>query len=178
MKSIFTAIILFSLVIISSIAHAQQGAGVFTIASGNCSSILSPVINNTWCLIPGPPPNLLLWNGSSYISTSIPNVNINSIQTTINGTFGNVSCSESITGSALKIVNCLLTNYVETGTPQTVCFNGATCTVNLNGVNFSQAPNLLGYCGTYYPTVTLNELVLPANASMLAESCNITAIGQ
>lgn len=63
MKRIFTAIILFSLILIFNTAHAQQGAGVFTVASGNCSSILSPVVNNTICITPS---GVFVWNGSSY----------------------------------------------------------------------------------------------------------------
>ena len=78
----------------------------------------------------------------------------------------------------LKIATCYLNAYQETGTAQTVCFSGSGCTANLAGVNFSAAPNLLASCGTYEPSSTASTLTLPANAAMVAETCNITAIGQ
>ena len=100
-------------------------------------------------------------------------------QTTVTGpTAGTATCSEPLAGGSFKVVNCLLTAYQETGTAQTVCFNGSGCTVNLAGANFNAAPNLFASCGTYEPTATATVLTLPANASMTAETCNITAIGQ
>ncbi|MGD0673149.1 MAG: hypothetical protein ABSB13_13805 [Candidatus Binatus sp.] len=92
-------------------------------------------------------------------------------------TAGTATCSESMQGT-LKIATCYLNAYQETGTAQTVCFNGSGCTANLAGVNFSAAPNILASCGTYGPTSTATVLTLPANASMTAETCNVTAIGQ
>ncbi len=96
---------------------------------------------------------------------------------TLTGTAGTAVCSQSMQGT-LKIATCYLNAYQETGTAQTVCFNGSGCTANLAGVNFSAAPNILASCGTYGPTSSATVLTLPANASMTAETCNITAIGQ
>jgi len=101
----------------------------------------------------------------------------------VNGTSGTATCSMSLSGT-LKVVTCYLNGYAQTGTAQTVCFNGTGCTANLGGVvgvgsaNFSAAPNLLASCGTYNPGSTATVLTLPANASMTAETCNVTAIGQ
>ncbi|MGB8412643.1 MAG: hypothetical protein WCE23_07445 [Candidatus Binatus sp.] len=97
--------------------------------------------------------------------------------TTLTGTAGTAVCSQSMQGT-LKIATCYLNAYQETGTAQTVCFNGSGCTANLAGVNFSAAPNILASCGTYGPTSSATVLTLPANAGMTAETCNITAIGQ
>lgn len=97
--------------------------------------------------------------------------------TTLTGTAGTAVCSQSMQGT-LKIATCYLNAYQETGTAQTVCFSGSGCTANLAGVNFSAAPNILASCGTYAPSSTASTLTLPANASMTAETCNITAIGQ
>ena len=97
--------------------------------------------------------------------------------TTLTGTAGTAVCSQSMQGT-LKIATCYLNAYQETGTAQTVCFNGSGCTANLAGVNFSAAPNILASCGTYEPSSTASTLTLPANAAMVAETCNITAIGQ
>ncbi len=96
---------------------------------------------------------------------------------TLTGTAGTAVCSQSMQGT-LKIATCYLNAYQETGTAQTVCFNGSGCTANLAGVNFSAAPNILASCGTYGPASTATVLTLPANASMTAETCNVTAIGQ
>jgi hypothetical protein len=96
---------------------------------------------------------------------------------TLTGTAGTAVCSQSMQGT-LKIATCYLNAYQETGTAQTVCFSGSGCTANLTGVNFSAAPNILASCGTYEPSSTASTLTLPANAAMVAETCNITAIGQ
>jgi len=95
----------------------------------------------------------------------------------LTGTAGTAVCSQSMQGT-LTIATCYLNAYQETGTAQTVCFSGSGCTANLAGVNFSAAPNLLASCGTYEPSSTASTLTLPANAAMVAETCNITAIGQ
>lgn len=68
----------------------------------------------------------------------------------------------------LKIATCYLNAYQETGSAQSFTFPTA----------FSAAPNLLASCGTYNPPATASVLTLPANASMTAETCNVTAIGQ
>lgn len=87
--------------------------------------------------------------------------------TTLSGTSGTANCSMSMQGT-LKIATCYLNAYQETGSAQTFTFPTA----------FSAAPNLLASCGTYNPTATASVLTLPANASMTAETCNVTAIGQ
>ena len=87
--------------------------------------------------------------------------------TSLTGTSGSASCSESMQGT-LKIATCYLNAYEETSTAQTYTYPTA----------FSAAPNLLASCGTYEPSSTASTLTLPANASMTAETCNLTAIGQ
>ena len=87
--------------------------------------------------------------------------------TTLTGTSGSAVCSQSMQGT-LKTATCYLNAYAETGVAQTFAYPAA----------FSTTPNILAACGTYEPGSTANTLTLPANASMTAETCNITAIGQ
>ena len=89
------------------------------------------------------------------------------VTTTVTGTSGSAVCSQSMQGT-LKTATCYLNAYQETGTAQTYAYPTA----------FSTSPNLLASCGTYEPASTASTLTLPANASMTAETCNITAIGQ
>lgn len=94
-------------------------------------------------------------------------VNVVPSATTLTGTSGTANCSMSMQGT-LKIATCYLNAYQETGSAQSFTFPTA----------FSAAPNLLASCGTYNPPATASVLTLPANASMTAETCNVTAIGQ
>ena len=89
------------------------------------------------------------------------------VTTTLTGTSGSAVCSQSMQGT-LKTATCYLNAYQQTGTAQTYAYPAA----------FSTSPNLLASCGTYEPASTASTLALPANASMAAETCNITAIGQ
>ncbi len=86
------------------------------------------------------------------------------------GTSGGASCSQSFQGT-LKISSCYLNAYANTGAAQTYTFTTA----------FSTTPVLQisgGSCGTYNPTSTSTVLTLPANAGMIAETCNVVLIGQ
>jgi hypothetical protein len=103
-------------------------------------------------------------NGAGTVGPS------NAYYALLSGTAGTAQCSESVQG-VLKIANCLLTGYQETGTAQTFTFPTA----------FSFVPVLqegAGSCGTYNPTTTATALTLPANAAMTAESCNVVLLGQ
>ncbi|MBF6569880.1 MAG: hypothetical protein IVW54_13510 [Candidatus Binataceae bacterium] len=127
-----------------------------------------------------PGPNITL-DGDSKLCTQTANqynamnfqgaIGPNLAQTSQNGTSGKATCSEAIQGTAWKVVSCYLNGYAETGTAQTFTFPTA----------FSTTPVLLesgGSCGTYNPASTATVLTLPANASMTAETCNVTAMGQ
>lgn len=176
----------------ASIIDSWSGAGAIINGSGAMSILRTyfasgaPTITTTgtFCgqqniplnVLPGNPGNGI--GGINACPQSAP-WDSATVQIPITGsTAGTAACSEPMAGGSFKVVNCLLTGYQETGTAQTVCFNGGGCTANLGGVNFSTAPNILASCGTYEPTATATVLTLPANASMTAETCNITAIGQ
>jgi hypothetical protein len=92
--------------------------------------------------------------------------------TAFTGTSGAGQCSQAFGGSgALKIVNCSLGSYAQTGAAQTYTFP----------YPFVVTPILLmtgGSCGTYNPTTTTTVLTLPANSGMTPESCNIALMGQ
>jgi hypothetical protein len=145
--------------------------GLIPIENHNGSAL--PMFNCVDCVVSGQtvPPIVSTEPNQATVFNSFPTAQ------TVTGVSGTGVCSQSMQGT-LKTVTCGLSAYQETGTAQTVCFNGTSCTVNLAGVNFSIAPNLLASCGSYNPTATASVLTLPANAAMTAETCNITAIGQ
>ncbi len=125
-----------------------------------------------------------IFNGEPGVTLNQTPLNLTPASQTANGTSGSANCSMSLQGT-LKVVTCYLNAYSETGTAQTVCFNGTGCTVNLAGVNFSTNPAMIvggataNSCGTYNPgNASSTVLTLPANASMTGETCNIILMGQ
>ena len=108
-----------------------------------------------------------VFNGELSLTLNGTPLNLVLSPTTLTGTSGVATCSQSMQGT-LKTATCYLNAYQETGTAQSFTFPTA----------FSAAPNLLASCGSYNPTATAGALTLPANASMTAETCNVTAIGQ
>ncbi len=108
-----------------------------------------------------------VFNGELSLTVNGTPLDLVPSATTLTGTAGTALCSMSMQGT-LKTATCYLNAYQETGSAQTFTFPTA----------FSAAPNLLASCGTYNPTATASVLTLPANASMTAETCNVTAIGQ
>ncbi len=154
-------------------SHGSYPATPYSLPITNVGGSYLPSFTCIHCAVPG--------QSVPGVVSSEPNqaaaFNAAPAATTLTGTAGTAVCSQSMQGT-LKIATCYLNAYQETGTAQTVCFNGSGCTANLAGVNFSAAPNILASCGTYGPTSTATVLTLPANASMTAETCNITAIGQ
>lgn len=91
------------------------------------------------------------------------------IPTVLSGSAGTSSCTEMVDdGGIQKTANCYLNAYQETGTAQTFTFP----------IPFVTAPNVLQACGSYSASATATTLTLPANASMTAETCNVTAVGQ
>ena len=70
LKRILFAAMFLMMAMVTTRAYAvpPTGQGVFVVNS--CSSIVSPVTNGTWCLTPGPPPLVSVWNGSSYVPAS------------------------------------------------------------------------------------------------------------
>jgi hypothetical protein len=102
--------------------------------------------------------------------TAASSLSVTPPASTLTGTSGTASCSESLQGT-LKMANCYLNGYAENGTAQTYSFPTA----------FSTTPVLQesnGSCGAYNPTTTASVLTLPANASSTAETCNVVLIGQ
>ncbi|MGH7782087.1 MAG: hypothetical protein ACREQR_19900 [Candidatus Binataceae bacterium] len=97
-----------------------------------------------------------------------------------NGTAGYAACTMNDQGT-IKVVSCQLSGYQETGTAQTVGFASGG-TITLPGINFATAPNVVqsscANTGATAASATTSALTLPAGASMTAESCNITAMGQ
>jgi len=97
-------------------------------------------------------------------------LNSNPTATSQNGTSGTASCSESMQGT-FKIASCYLNGYANTGVAQTYAYPTA----------FTTGPVLMeggGSCGAQNPSTTASTLTLPANAGMVAETCNIVVMGQ
>ena len=135
--------------------------GLIPIESVNGGAI--PEFNCINCSVTGQtvPPIVSTEPNQAMVFNSFPT------PTALSGTAGTATCSQSMQGT-LKTATCYLNGYQETGPSQTFTFPTA----------FSAAPNLLASCGSYNPTATASILTLPANASMTAETCNVTAIGQ
>jgi hypothetical protein len=115
--------------------------------------------------------NYSWWNTGSQSTGNT--LTLSSPPRAFTGSSGTASCSQTVQGT-VKIVTCYLHGYKQTGTLQTYAFP----------VAFSTYPSLVeggqigNSCGTYNPSVTASSLTLPADASMSAETCTITAIGQ
>jgi hypothetical protein len=119
---------------------------------------------------------IIFSSGTQLLNTSfteIGPVNPKPTATTLTGTSGSATCSQSVQGN-LKIATCYLNGYAETGSAQTFAFPTAFSTYPYLGIGGATQ----GTCGTYNATTSASTLTLPANASMTAETCTITAIGQ
>jgi hypothetical protein len=80
----------------------------------------------------------------------------------------------------LKVATCNLSAYQQAGTAQTFTFPTAftTAPVILEQASGTATGGAAGSCGTYHASASANELTMPANAAMTAETCNVIALGQ
>jgi hypothetical protein len=94
------------------------------------------------------------------------------VNTSVTGTAGTASCSESTFGNP-HIVSCYLAAYQQTSTAQTY-----TVPVPFQYLSTPVLTIAGATCGAFNPAVTWNTVTFPANAAMVAETCQFTVTGQ
>jgi YVTN family beta-propeller protein len=176
---------------------ANNGTGTVSVISTATNTVAATVTvgPNPYGVRTAVSPQFIAPPNEAFGTVSAGSITISPPNVTLTGTAGTASCSQSMQGT-LKVATCYFNGYQETGTAQTYTYPTA----------FSAAPVLLesgGSCGTYNPapfpansctasgapvacctgagtgpTCPATTLLLPANASMTAETCNVVAEGQ